>query len=1206
MANNTIKLISNVGTITSGVAPTTENLLPGQAAFGKINEDGKYHFFGNTGEGGDQGKVVDIIVDTIDSTVHPDTLEQVLTAGKTTTLDIIFDASTGHTTIVGHEGVSISDGSETVSMKAGEGFKDNGASVLSANPNNTIDAAEQTQMRAAIDVFSKSEVQALVSSVYRTKGTIQSFETLIESTMHGYTPEIGDVWNVKTAGGKDINNVDIKAGDNIVYVGPNATTDWDVLSGVVDLSDYYNKTDVDGIKTGLQNNIDSVQTATDNAKTIAESALDTANTASSAADIAVHTANASNTTANQAVTTAQNAVKTAEDAVDVADSAVNTANSAVDTANNAVATANGAEITANAAKTTAEAANAISNEAKGVADDASKVANEAKTKAFLNGLKLFNDSEQFKNFVVCDNSNDAYSNLSEFGAERLNLQNDEFRIVFIPNTVAVVEELPITNKFIIRKPDNEAEYVTIYVKGIGDSNGNIYCKHSDDRGNYIDLTIEIPQDEFVYGNGSSDYRVRIANLGITGISADFESDFDSEQGKGEKGDVLMMDGSSVSKLYNIKLNNVTVNDNSSAFSVSLVKDIYFEHWEYVFPKNQWVTEANNNEQSIFSVIMFGSSLQEEQGVYRVSKDEVTKIADITTALSAEGNADVAIKSANNAVESANSAVESANDAVTTANEAKTTAESAKTIADGVRSDADAGNFDGFSPTISTEKISGGTKITITHKDGTESTFNVMDGANYVTPGSQSTPLSINSLDPGLYIFDSSGRIEFGYFLRSNTGGNDTDKGVNESDTIIVNEKQVLIVGDISQITDNGVANINKSFILLDSGSCWISPGPGYPYYIDSESSWIIQSIVGNILNELLSVDISESKLVVIEPITDDDKDEHFPAIPGVDQSHIKNKFSYVDKSAILPPGFELFTPGESKETAVELPHVNNKNLIMTKSGFVKLKDIFTDEEYLPNNTFSVLENDIISIDNDSANTCTMIRLSEGEMVLQEFSIQNDKLNYVSQTLTADLCNFLYVRLINFSDWAEKIIGRNGFPDYDSADYSSLANKIAVFNGGKIDINSNMRLPAERLVGPDYDLKDVKEIGPIKVVAGGTNNNPTIITESGLYVVEAPAIGQTYVKLQKDNLSKIVSVPTDGILSAGMNWSGEIKYNVFSSSSLDSLTSEVDNLKYNLNVLINWFTPVIEGAAENKLISFTGETNSDGFPVLKVIDKSELQ
>lgn len=308
MANNKIKLVSNVGIITSGVAPTTDNLLPGQAAFGKISTDNKYHLFGNTGEGGDKGKVVDIIVDTISSTVHPDTLEQVLTAGNQTTLDITFDASTGNMTIIGHDGISVSDGSRSLSMKAGEGFKDGGFSVLSANPNNSIDASEQNQMRSAIKVLSETEVKALVSKVYRIKGTVQSFDVLINDTT--YTPEEGDVWNIKTAGGKDRYDVDIKAGDNIVYIGPDKTVDWDVVSGTVDLSNYYTKGEIDSIKSNLQDKID-------NAKTIADTALDTANTASNAANMAAQIANTGKATADSALTKAENAQKAAEAAVEV-------------------------------------------------------------------------------------------------------------------------------------------------------------------------------------------------------------------------------------------------------------------------------------------------------------------------------------------------------------------------------------------------------------------------------------------------------------------------------------------------------------------------------------------------------------------------------------------------------------------------------------------------------------------------------------------------------------------------------------------------------------------------------------------------------------------------------------------------------------------------------------------------------------------------
>ena len=85
-----IQLLSNVKIITSGNVPTTANLLPGQAAFGKINSDGKYHLFGNTGEGGDGiGKVVDIVLDTY-SAISAANLETVLTSGNTTKLNIVF------------------------------------------------------------------------------------------------------------------------------------------------------------------------------------------------------------------------------------------------------------------------------------------------------------------------------------------------------------------------------------------------------------------------------------------------------------------------------------------------------------------------------------------------------------------------------------------------------------------------------------------------------------------------------------------------------------------------------------------------------------------------------------------------------------------------------------------------------------------------------------------------------------------------------------------------------------------------------------------------------------------------------------------------------------------------------------------------------------------------------------------------------------
>lgn len=294
--NINIQLFSNVKIIRSGNKPTTDNLLPGQMAFGKINEDGKYHLFGNTGEGEvpEIGTVVDIIVDTM-STL---TLEEVLNAGNTTTLDITFDASTGNTTIVGHDGITVSDGSRALTMKAGEGFKDAGFAVLSANPANTVDASAQTQMRKAIDVLSKSEIQALIAGVYKVKGTKTSFSELTSDT--SYTPTVGDVWNIETAGGEDKNGNAIKAGDNVVFTGGNKATDWDVLSGVVDLSGYYTKADIDGIKTGLESKITKAQNQAD--KGVADAA-----TAQAAAEAAQRAADAADVKAQNAQAAANNA-----------------------------------------------------------------------------------------------------------------------------------------------------------------------------------------------------------------------------------------------------------------------------------------------------------------------------------------------------------------------------------------------------------------------------------------------------------------------------------------------------------------------------------------------------------------------------------------------------------------------------------------------------------------------------------------------------------------------------------------------------------------------------------------------------------------------------------------------------------------------------------------------------------------------------------
>lgn len=70
-----------------------------------------------------------------------------------------------------------------------------------------------------------------ITSAYRYKGTVDNYSDL--PTVH----KVGDVYNIKNA---DVAN-NIKAGDNVVWNG----TEWDNLSGVVDLSAYCTKTELD-------------------------------------------------------------------------------------------------------------------------------------------------------------------------------------------------------------------------------------------------------------------------------------------------------------------------------------------------------------------------------------------------------------------------------------------------------------------------------------------------------------------------------------------------------------------------------------------------------------------------------------------------------------------------------------------------------------------------------------------------------------------------------------------------------------------------------------------------------------------------------------------------------------------------------------------------------------------------------------------------
>ena len=90
------------------------------------------------------------------------------------------------------------------------------------------------------DAYTKTEVDAKVTSVYRYKGTVSTYADLPSSGQ-----EVGDVWNIETADSAH----GIKAGDNVAWNG--AT--WDALAGTVDLTPYATK---DELSAGLADKSD--------------------------------------------------------------------------------------------------------------------------------------------------------------------------------------------------------------------------------------------------------------------------------------------------------------------------------------------------------------------------------------------------------------------------------------------------------------------------------------------------------------------------------------------------------------------------------------------------------------------------------------------------------------------------------------------------------------------------------------------------------------------------------------------------------------------------------------------------------------------------------------------------------------------------------------------------------------------------------------
>ena len=125
------------------------------------------------------------------------------------------------------------------------------------------DSADTLAGYGITDAYTKTEIDGIVGGAYHYAGTYNTFDELVAAVAAGTQKAVvGSVFNITTAGGTDFNGNAIKAGDNVVCRAvtvseEDGTTsyEWDVLSGVVDLSAYAKTADVN---TAISNAVNPV------------------------------------------------------------------------------------------------------------------------------------------------------------------------------------------------------------------------------------------------------------------------------------------------------------------------------------------------------------------------------------------------------------------------------------------------------------------------------------------------------------------------------------------------------------------------------------------------------------------------------------------------------------------------------------------------------------------------------------------------------------------------------------------------------------------------------------------------------------------------------------------------------------------------------------------------------------------------------------
>lgn len=103
---------------------------------------------------------------------------------------------------------------------------------------NKADKSDSLSGYGITDAYTKSEIDNKISNVYEIKGssTIANLPT---------NPEVGDVYNITDSGTIIGTEIEVSAGDNIVYTSDG----WDKLSATVDLSGYQEKLIFDSTPT---------------------------------------------------------------------------------------------------------------------------------------------------------------------------------------------------------------------------------------------------------------------------------------------------------------------------------------------------------------------------------------------------------------------------------------------------------------------------------------------------------------------------------------------------------------------------------------------------------------------------------------------------------------------------------------------------------------------------------------------------------------------------------------------------------------------------------------------------------------------------------------------------------------------------------------------------------------------------------------------